>query len=179
MRNLKELNVTESIRRKKLIFTEDFCDHFDKIIVYLFFGWGLLLPFLIFLNPHESSEKNNFGYYLIFFLSFFCGYTIYRKATEKKLTEIESKFDLKKNKELINEYCKKMMFESYRNSYNIIIYNSTSSFEFNPNYKTSRIFLFDDKKIYFTMIKENRRLNIPVLFSQIILKYNIKKIVNS
>ena len=179
MRNLKDINVTESIRSKELIFTEDFSDYFDKIILYLFFGCGFILPFFIYFNPHDSSDKNKFEYYLIFILSVFCGYTIYRKLREKKLTEIESKYDLKKNKELVNEYCKKMGYKNNRNSYNIIIYNSTSSFEFNTNYETSRIFLFDDKKIYVTMLKENRRLNVPVLFSQIILKCDIKKLVNS
>ena len=77
----------------------------------------------------------------------------------------------------INEYCQKMGFEKYRNSKNITIYNSVNTLSLNSNYKISRIFLLDNKKVYLTMIKENYKMNIPVLFSQIILKKEIEKLI--
>ena len=82
-----------------------------------------------------------------------------------------------KNKEIINEYCQKMGFEKYSNSKNITIYNSVNTLSLNSNYKISRIFLLDNKKVYLTMIKENYKMNIPVLFSQIILKKEIEKLI--
>ena len=93
------------------------------------------------------------------------------------MTEIESQFDTEKNKEIINEYCQKMGFEKYSNSKNITIYNSVNTLSLNSNYKISRIFLLDNKKVYLTMIKENYKMNIPVLFSQIILKKEIEKLI--
>lgn len=72
-----------------------------------------------------------------------------------------------------------MGFEKYRNAKNIIIYNSNKFYDLNSNYKKSRIFLFEGRKIYFTMIQDGWRLNVPVLFSQIILKNEIKKLVKS
>jgi hypothetical protein len=93
------------------------------------------------------------------------------------LTEIESQFDTEKTKEIINEYCQKMGFEKYSNSKNITIYNSVNTLSLNSNYKISRIFLLDNKKVYLTMIKENYKMNIPVLFSQIILKKEIEKLI--
>ena len=70
-----------------------------------------------------------------------------------------------------------MGFEKYSNSKNITIYNSVNTLSLNSNYKISRIFLLDNKKVYLTMIKENYKMNIPVLFSQIILKKEIEKLI--
>ena len=179
MRNLKELNITESIKREKLIYTENWFDKLDRIVIYLFFTWGFVLPFLVYFNPHRDFSKTGIEFYLIFIFSIFCAYVIFRKATEKKLTKIESEFDTEKNKELINEYCQKMGFEKYRNSKNIIIYNSVNPLSINSNYKTSRIFLIDKNKIYLTMLKENYKLNIPILFSQMFLKKDIEKLTRT
>ena len=176
MRNLKNLNIEESIKCKKLIYTESWFDKIDQVVIYLFFTWGFILPFLIFFNPHRNQAERGIEYYVIFVFSLFCGYVIFRKATEKKLTEINSHFDAEENRKLINEYCKEKGFEKYRNSKNIIIYNSESSFNINPNYKVSRIFLLDNQSLYITVIKENYKLNIPVLFSQIFLRKDIEKI---
>ena len=177
VRNLKNLNIDESIKRKKLIYTENRFDKLDQIVIYIFFSWGFVLPFLVYFDPHRDFTKTGIEYYLLFIFSIFCGYVIFRKATEKKLTEIESQFDIEKNKEIINEYCQKMGFEKYRNSKNITIYNSVNTLSLNSNYKISRIFLLDNKKVYLTMIKENYKMNIPVLFSQIILKKEIEKLI--
>ncbi len=177
MRNIKDLNIDESIKLEKLIYTENWLDKIDQIILYLFFSWGFILPFLIYFNPHRDFEKTGVEYYLLFVFSVFCGFVIYRKANEKRLIAIESKFNEEKNKEIINEYCQKMGFEKYRNSNKVIIYNTVNLFGVNSNFKTSRIFLFENKKVYFTIIKENFRLNIPVLFSQIILKKEIEKLI--
>ena len=72
-----------------------------------------------------------------------------------------------------------MGFEKYRNSKNIIIYNSVNPLSINSNYKTSRIFLIDKNKIYLTMLKENYKLNIPILFSQMFLKKDIEKLTRT
>ena len=49
------------------------------------------------------------------------------------------------------------------------------TYNFNPNYKISRIFLLKENIIYFTIIRENK-LNTPVLFSQISLRRDIKNL---
>ena len=177
MRNLKNLNIDESIKRKKLIYTENWFGKLDQIVIYIFFSWGFVLPFLVYFNPNRDFTKTGIEYYPLFIFSIFCGYVIFRKATENKLTEIESQFDTEKTKEIINEYCQKMGFEKYRNSKNITIYNSVNTLSLNSNYKISRIFLLDNKKVYLTMIKENYKMNIPVLFSQIILEKEIEKLI--
>jgi hypothetical protein len=175
MRNLKNLNVIESIKCKKLIYTETWLDKLDKIANYLFFSWCFILPFLVYNDPIGDFETTGIEYYLIFIFSIFCGYVIFRKVTEKNLTEIESQFDTEKNKEIINEYCQKMGFEKYGNSKNLIIFNSVNSL--NPNYITTRIFLLQNKSVYLTMIRKSYRLNVPVLFSQLVLKRDLTKML--
>lgn len=177
MRNLKNLNVNQSIKCKKLIYTESWFDKIDAFVVYLFFLWGLVLPFFIFFNPYRDYSETGIEYYLAFIFSFFCLYVIYRKATEKKLIEIKSSFDLVKNRELINKYCQEKGYEKYRNSDNIIIYNVENPYSLNSNYKTSRIFLLDNNSIFISMLKTNYKLNIPILFSHFILKKDIEGIV--
>ncbi len=176
MRNLKNLNIEESINRKKLIYTERWFDKLDRFVIYLCFTWGFVLPFLIYFDPHRDYAKTGIEYYIVFIFSLFCAYVVYRKATEKKLTEINSQFDSEENRKLINKYCEEKGFEKYRNSKNIIIYNSESAFNIKPNYKVSRIFLLNNQSVYVTMIKENYKINIPVLFSQIFLTKDIEKI---
>ncbi|WP_396196144.1 hypothetical protein [Flavobacterium sp.] len=176
MRSLNKLDIEKSIELKKLVYVESWFDKLDRFVIYIFFSWGFILPFLIYFDPYRDYSKTGFEYYLIFILSIFCAYVVYRKATEKKLCEINSKYDAEENRKLINQYCEQMGYEKYRNSKNIIIYNTESSFNINPNYKISRIFLLNNKSVYITMIKENYKLNIPVLFSQLILKKDIEKI---
>lgn len=176
VRSLNKLDIEKSIELKKLVYVESWFDKLDRFVIYIFFSWGFILPFLIYFDPYRDYSKTGFEYYLIFILSIFCAYVVYRKATEKKLCEINSKYDAEENRKLINQYCEQIGYEKYRNSKNIIIYNTESSFNINPNYKISRIFLLNNKSVYITMIKENYKLNIPVLFSQLILKKDIEKI---
>lgn len=176
MRSLKNLNITKSIERNQLVYSEDWLDKFDKITIYLFFSWCFLMPFLVYFNPYRDYSKTGIEFYLLFIFSFYALYVIYRKATEKQLSKIESKFDAEKNRFLINEYCKVKGFEKYRDAKNIIIYNNLNYLAINPRFQTSRIFILDKNNIYLTMIKENQKLNVPVLFSQISLKRDIKKL---
>lgn len=176
MRRLKNLNSKKSIEQNKLIYSEDWFDKFDRITIYMFFSGGFINPFLIYFDPYRDHSKTGLGYYLLFIFSLFCAFTIYRKATEKQLTKIVSKYNAEENKLLINQYCEKKGFEKQRNSGNVIIYNSLNYLAINPRFQTSRIFILDKNDIYFTMIKENQKMNIPVLFSQISLKRDIKNL---
>jgi hypothetical protein len=174
MRRLKNLNIKKSIELNKLVYSEDWFDIFDRIAIYMFFSWGFLTPFLVYFNSHRDYSKTGIEFYLLFIFSLFCAFTIYRKATEKQLTKIVSKYTAEENKLYINEYCKKKGFEKHRNSGNVIIYNVRNYQSINPIYQTSRIFILDKNNIYLTMIQESHKFNFPVLFSQIFLKRDIR-----
>ncbi|MHA3047696.1 hypothetical protein JSO59_010125 [Riemerella anatipestifer] len=177
MRQIKDLKIKESIEKQKLIFKESWLDVADRITIFFFFSWGAILPFLIFFDPYKNSTEGGFEYYLPFLATFFCIYVIYRKATEKKLSEIETKNSQEENRKIITEYFEKNNFERYRNASNILIYNEENDFAINPRYQTSRIILLDKNKVYSTVLKENFRLNIPVLTKHIFLSKDLKKIL--
>jgi hypothetical protein len=176
MRRLKNLNIRKSIEQNKLVYSENWLDKFDTVTIYMFFSSGFIMPFLVYFNPYRDYSKTGIEFYLLFIFSLFCAFTIYRKATEKRLTKIVSKYNAEENKLLINQYCEKKGFEKQRNSGNIIIYNSLNYLAINPIFQTSRIFILYKNEIYLTMIKENQKMNIPVLFSQISLRRDIKKL---
>lgn len=176
MRSLKNLNIEESLKCKKLIYTEDWYDKIDRFLIYLFFTSGFIYPFLIYFDPHIDQTSKGIGHYLVFFMSIFCAFTIYRKATEKKLTVINSQFDITENRKIINKYCQEQGLVKFRNSKNMIIYNSDNSFNLSSNFHVSRIFLLNEKSIYVTMIKDNLKMNLPVLVSQFFLIKDIKNL---
>ncbi|CAM3586677.1 hypothetical protein FSS13T_22600 [Flavobacterium saliperosum S13] len=173
MRQLKNLNVHKSINTKSLIFEENFGDKLDRITIYLFFTYFGIMPYLY---ADFSKDNQNIYYFISSLLSLFCLYVVYRKATEKNLNKIETFNSLEINREIINNYCKQKGYQKQRNSNNILIYIEENPYTLSNSYHTSRIFLLDNNDVYFTIIKDNFRLNIPVLISQIILKSDMKKI---
>lgn len=179
MRELKQLNIEESITQEKLIFKESWLDKFDTIIIYLFFGWASVIPFIIYFDPHRNQNETGIFYYVPFLLTLLGIWVIYRKATEKKLIKVSSKFYEDENRELIKVYFNKEKFEKNRDSKRLIIFNEDADFNINPNYKTSYIFLFDKNYVLFTVIKERFKLNLPTLIKHLILKRDLKKLLNN
>ena len=113
LRNLKNLDIEESIKCKKLIYTENWFDKIDRFVIYIFFSFGFISPFLVYFDPYRNSKETGIEYYLLFILSVFFGYSFYRKATEKQLTEIKSKFEIEQNRKLINNYSAEKGFEKF------------------------------------------------------------------
>jgi len=173
MRNLKNLNRKQSIESKKLIFEESWFDKIDTIVNFVFFGSGGVVPLLSYFDPNFKGK--GIEYFFLLSFSIFCLYSFYKKATEKKFHIIKSQFDEKTNQKIINEYCLENGFEKRKNSNGIIIFNSENTLNIYPNHVTSRIFILSNNEIYFTMLKENFKLNIPVLFSDYITLYQLRK----
>ena len=176
MRNLKALNIEKSISGAKLVFEENWLDKLDRLAIYLICIWGFILPFAVFFDPNRDRNKTGNEYYLFFFMSIFCIYILYRKAKETRLTEILGNSSQDKNKELVNNYCFDLGFDRVRNSKNLIIFNSDKTFGLGSNYHVSRIFIFKENRVYFTVIQDSYRSNVPVLFTQFILKKDLEKL---
>jgi len=179
VRELKQLNIEESIRQEKLIFKEGWLDKFDTITIYFIFSWATIIPFLVYFDPHRNKSETGIFYYLTFLMTVLGIYVIYRKATEKKLIKISSSFNQEENRKLINEYCIKEHFEKHRDSKNIIIYNEDADFNINPNYKTSYIFILDNNIVLFTILKERFKVNLPTLTKHLMVKSELKKLLKN
>ena len=76
----------------------------------------------------------------------------------------------------MNNYCFDLGFDRVRNSKNLIIFNSDKAFGLGSNYHICRIFIFKENRVYFTVIQDSYRSNVPVLFTQFILKKDLEKL---
>lgn len=177
MRSLKNLNIEKSIIKSKLVYSESWYDIFDTILLLMLFSFLFICPFLVYFDPYRDYSQTGTEYYLLFFMSLFFAYAIYRKATEKNLTKIVSKYGAERNRAIINECCNKSGCKRAINSQELIIYNKfPDALTLNSVYLSSRIFILDKNNIYMTIIKKGRKTNFPVLFSQLFLKADIKKL---
>ncbi|MCT2409779.1 hypothetical protein NZD88_19680 [Chryseobacterium antibioticum] len=90
------------------------------------------------------------------------------------------KFNIHKEeaKKRIIEYGKKYNFRISKWSGNLILLNeSTDSFS-SEEFEQTTIVFFKDNEILYTLIKEGRKTNFPVLFSQHFTKRAFTKILN-
>jgi len=177
MRSLKNLDIEKSIQTKKLILEESWWDKFDTFTNYFMFV-SLMLPAIFGLRDIKSSANSDFEY-LFYICPFIFGlYGFYCKFTERHLKEIKFTIHKEEAKQRILEYGKKYNYRISKISNNLIFLNEpTDSLSFG-NHETTTMIFFKDKSILYTLIKDASRLNIPVLMSQHITRYDFKKLLN-
>ena len=73
------------------------------------------------------------------------------------------------------EFLKQKGYEVFTESKDIIIVNVEESLSFNNLWTKTITFITDDRKIYFTMVKNYPKINPPVFFSHWSLKADLKK----
>jgi hypothetical protein len=177
MRSLTNLDIEKSIQTKKLIFEESWGSKFETLFMYFFFLVFIYysLSCLITIKRSANSDLENFiaigG--LIFSI-----YFVYCKFTEKHLKEIKFNIHREEAKQRILEYGKKYHFRISKISANLIFLNEPiSSLSFWGEERTTIIF-FRGQSIFYTLIKNGTKINSPVLFSQHLMRRDLKKIVN-
>jgi len=180
MRNLKDIDINKSLEQRKLIYPEKWFEKLDSPGIYLVCLVFFSLPFLIYFDPHRDKSKTGIEFYLLFIVSLFSIYAIYRKATEKMLSEIVSQNNVAENKKLVKKYCEKLGYvqsKDSKGSQNLYIFDATGFISMSPADKTSRIFIFDNQSIYFTTIRDSVIWNSPVFTTHRILKNDLRKLV--
>lgn len=131
MRQLKKLDIHKSILHKKLIYEEGFFDTSDSIFFYLINFITIVGSILIWKVHFNPNDK--FIIYITPFLIFYCLYSIYRKATEKKISILETPFDKERNKQILFEFGKKRRYDIYRDTKDCLILNEPNNY-FNSTY---------------------------------------------
>lgn len=176
MRQIKNINIGQSILKKKLVFTESSRDKISRIGVYIYFTAIIVLLFTTLPQANPGNPNDVFfAFFLIPAAMLFSLYVIYRKATEKRLFRQNSPFEKEKKRQLILSYAGRMNLDVYRDSGDCIILNSSTEFPSAWSTK-SMVFILCDKEVFYTILKENIRLDIPVLTSHLLLKYDMKKL---
>lgn len=177
MRHIVKVNIEQSVNKQKLVFEEEWSDKIDRVAIYIFFSGFIIYPLLLIFKADFSNSNDKFFSLTILpvFVLFGC-YVIYRKATEKLLFKIITDFDKQKNREILLDYADKVKLEIHRKSNDLLIFNETIG-DFNTSHKKSIVLIIKDNIVFFTILKDQFRLNLPTLTSHIFLKNDLKKIL--
>lgn len=175
MRKLRNLEISKSIESKKLIFEENWIDKFDIFTNYLVFSALATSSFFALVEINPNSKNDQVGYFIFSIVIIFSLYAFYSKFSEKRLKEI--KFDIHREdaKQRILEYGKNNDYRISKISNDLIFFNEPTSDSLFGNYEKTICIFFKKDCILFTVIKEGFRINMPVLFSQHFIKYDLKK----
>lgn len=177
MREIIKLHPQESMSQSRLVFEESWLDKFNTLTVYLVFSPFILLPVEMYLNESFINPNERFILYCVLPISVLSGlYIYYRSATEKRLTKIHTSLKRQDARQLLLNYAEKKGYEIYLKSNDCLIFNETYD-DWNSNYKKTRIFFVQDKIIMFCIIRDSFKINMPILFSHLFLKVELKKLV--
>lgn len=176
MRSLKKLDITKSIRSKKLIFQEGWFDKLDTLTLYfvllILIGtsiWGL--------KEIQPSLNISLEYFVLTCLLSFSLYVLYCKFTEKHLKEIKFDISQAEAKNRIIKYAQKHNYRISKPAGNLIYLNELADLYGFTNYEQTTIIFFSGNSILYTLIKEGSRSNFTVLLSQHLIKKDLKKIL--
>ncbi|MDP4269491.1 MAG: hypothetical protein Q8909_05135 [Bacteroidota bacterium] len=182
MRNISNINIGESVRRRKLILNEPKCDNSESIMVYITFGTFIFFAFIGLVHFNfTNTDESNLIVILPIGILIFSVYIIYRKATENHLLKIKTPYNDVSIKQLLLEYSNNGSYEIYLNTNDCLILNETDIITdiTNSPYRTTIIILIEDNAVYFTVVKDQIKLNIPVLFTHYIILHDLKKLLNA
>lgn len=172
MERMNNLNIGESLEEGKLVFSESFSNKTGDIMLYVVLGFFVLLPFYLLLVQSQLNPV----FYLLFFLAGFSLYIIYRKAVEKRLISMSSRYGLKKNIALIRSYCENKGMTTIMSSENCAIFSEADFFYLDSEAAILRVFLFKNNEVYFTIVKDNPRVNLPVV-TRYFLRNDLKQML--
>lgn len=180
MANLSYIDTEKSIAAGRLSFNRSGFNKFEQItdtIVWSTLCIAIMFyPTLAYFHVNINSLNDRAVAFVLFPLIILFGlYGLYRKLTEKKLIGIDTSSPRHKNKEYLLEFLKLNGYEVFRESKEVVIVNVEESLSFNNHWTKTITFIIDDRRIYFTMVKNYPKINPPVFFSHWSLKADLKK----
>ena len=99
MREVKKIDINKSFTLKRLIFSENWIDKIDRILIYVVFGTLIILPAFMILKADFNLPNQKLISLTAFPLTIFLSlYIVYRTATEKLLIELTTQFNEGKNR---------------------------------------------------------------------------------
>jgi hypothetical protein len=180
MSNLSNIDTEKSIADGRLSFNRSRLDKVGQItdtIVWSTLCIAIIFyPTLVYFHFNiNSSNDRAFAFVLFPLIILFGLYGLYRKVTENKLIGIDTSSSRQKNKEYLLQFLKLKGYEVFRESKEVVIVNVEESLSFNKLWTKTITFIIDDRRIYFTMVKNYPKINPPVFFSHWSLKSDLKK----
>jgi hypothetical protein len=180
MANLSYINIEKSIALGRLITKQDKLDKIDQVIGRIFFAALCIVVVgfiaLVYFRQDISSTNDKvvtFAFFPIVVLAAL--YSLYRKLFETNLIKIETTLPRPENGELLLAFLMKHGYEIVGQSKAVIVTHLEESLSINKNRIKVTTFLLTDEAIYFNMIKEQPKINLPVFFSHLFLKADLRK----
>lgn len=173
-----QVNITESITKGWLIKKKSWFDKIETpfcVFVLLWFPFATIL--LLFSNEVKNQNDKVFGIISIVF-SIISLFGCYRKIVENKLISIDSKFSVGESKERLINFLEKEGLEVKRKSGSLVIAYEIGTLSFNETHIKVYTFIIHSNKIYFTIVRENFRINFPVFFYHYFLKQKLSKFLS-
>lgn len=173
MRRLTNLNTAKSISEGQLVFQEEWLEVFQRLVIYFGFGIMALGAAVVLFIADYSNQNDVFIAVIICPIVIICSvYIVYRKAAEKHLIEITTNFRREENKQLLIHFARDKHLDISRKSGDLLVFtmplDGTS-----PEHKQSFIFIVRDQLVLFTTLKDQFRLNMPVLRSHLSMKRDL------
>jgi hypothetical protein len=182
VRNLSNINIKESIRRKRLVFKENFSYIINISFIILYFSLAFAMSIAFNYQWLTSDGLDIFTNLLLLpLISFLCLCIVWRKLSEKRLAQIQTNSKKEDTIRTLVEYARSRKYSLYMRSPQCLIFTMPSSmidiFSF-TQYK-SFIILLDEDRILFTILTKGARLDLPVLFTHLIIRNDLKKLLCS
>lgn len=177
MRRLKNLEITESVKYRRLVFDENYLDKLNTFTIYFFFISLIVISVILF-GEITPSKNNSLEYIILISIISFSVYGLYCKVTEKRLKEIKFSIHKEDAKQRILEYGKKYNYRISKISDNLIFFNEPTDVYNSGHHEMTTIIFFKDDAILYTLIKEGAKINAPVLLSQHLTRLDLKKTLN-
>ena len=169
MREVKKIDINKSFTLKRLIFSENWIDKIDRILIYVVFGTLIILPAFMILKADFNLPNQKLISLTAFPLTIFLSlYIVYRTATEKLLIELTTQFNEGKNRQILMMFADKNKLIVSRDSKECVILNTRY-------YRTTAIFIVKDNIVLFTAMTNGYRINFPTLICHLLLKQRLKK----
>lgn len=169
MREVKKIDLNKSFTLKRLIFSENWIDKIDRILIYVVFGSLIILSAFMILKADFNLSNQKLisltAFPLVIFLSF---YIVYRTATEKFLIELTTQFNEGKNRQVLVMFADKNKLIVSRDSRECVILNTR-------HYRTTVIFIVKDNIVLYTAMTNGYRINFPTLIFHLLLKQRLKE----
>jgi hypothetical protein len=176
MREIRKINVAESVSKRRLIFDESWMDKLNRLAVVIFFGQLIYLPLIVMYYENFANTKEiSILHWILLILIVIGLYGIIRALTEKHLIKITTVHDKQTIRTALLDYADRNKFEIYRDSNNCIILNSPNYLDLSSYTCKTRIFFFKDGLLLFTVIRDNLKINLPVLFTHLLIRRDITK----
>ncbi len=172
-----KINIEKSIIAKKLIYKRDWADIINAIGVIIILIPLAILSGVLFWLDMQVSKKLSVLVFTCIFIFILAVYSIYRTIMGSHLSHIHTGFQKNKNMDLVLAFVNKTNNSILLKNKNIIIINEENELSWNNVWSKTIIFIPDDNTIYFNIKKDYPKLNLPVLFSHLALKSELKNFI--